>query len=194
MAITCCRQALFLSGRETGFCWSAEKSMAETGKTGISSKMGGSLFHTPARPTCPRQQRLVFQAMAPDKIVGIVSGPQGFYGKLCYLCTQRSKNIDMKCLFSLLLLLIMTSNLAVTCVEQLRCGVVYELAEAGTDDADENGEKGKEKEKDSLSFSDHIVIRLDGFNTENLRKSLFPRNNLPHSELYAFLPELPPKV
>lgn len=100
----------------------------------------------------------------------------------------------MKCFFSLLLLLIMTSNLAVSCIEQLRGSVMYELAEAGTDDADEKGEKGKEKEKDSLSFSDHIVIRLDGFNTENLRKSLFPRNNLPHSELYAFLPELPPKV
>lgn len=99
----------------------------------------------------------------------------------------------MKCFFSLLLLLIMTSNLAVSCIEQLRGSVMYELAEAGTDDADEKGEKGKEKEKDSLSCSDHFIISLDGLNKKNLHKSLFPRNNLPNSELYASLPELPPK-
>lgn len=118
--------------------------------------------------------------------------------KIATFAGAKSVPFFMKLVFSFFFLLIMTLNVAIPLAEQLRGSVSYELAEAGTDDPDEEGcpekEKEKEKEKESISFWHHGAIKLDGFSRERLRKSSFPACGLPLSELYASLPELPPEV
>ncbi len=104
----------------------------------------------------------------------------------------------MKLVLSYFFLVIMTLNLAIPLVERLHGRDMYELTEVGSDDTDEKGktenEKEKEKEKESISFSYDHLIHLDAHILEKFKKSLFPKNDIPVSELFAFLPELPPEV
>ena len=102
----------------------------------------------------------------------------------------------MKLFFSYFFLVIMTLNLALPLVEQMQGRNVYELTDIGSDDADEEGkaEKEKEKEKESISCSCDHHIQVGAHIFEKFRKSLFPANDLPVSELFASLPELPPEV
>lgn len=102
----------------------------------------------------------------------------------------------MKIFFSYFFLVMMTLNLAIPLVEQLRGENVSALTEVVSEDADEEGktEKEKEKEKESISFSGDQVIHLGAFDLEKFKKSLFPRYDFPVSELFASLPELPPEV
>jgi len=100
----------------------------------------------------------------------------------------------MKRRFTFFFLLIMTLNVAIPLVEQLRGWDQYELTEAGTDDTDEEGNTEKEKEKESLAFSHDHALLIGAFNLTQFRKSLFFTDELPLSELYASLPELPPEA
>lgn len=102
----------------------------------------------------------------------------------------------MKRFFPFLFLFILFLNVTIPLVEQLQGGDLYELVELGTDDADEEGktETEKEKEKESISFAHQQVFGLYTFKLKKLRKSLFPADNLPSSELYTSSPELPPEV
>ena len=90
----------------------------------------------------------------------------------------------------------MALNLAIPLVERLERRVMYELTEVGSDDTDEKGktEKEKEREKESISYSCDQTLHLGAYSLERLKKSLFPENDLPVSELFASLPELPPEV
>ena len=100
----------------------------------------------------------------------------------------------MKIFFSYFFLVMMTLNLAIPLVEQLRGENVSALTEVVSEDADEEGKTEKEKEKESISFSGDQVIHLGAFDLEKFKKSLFPRYDFPVSELFASLPELPPEV
>ncbi|AEE51063.1 MAG TPA: hypothetical protein PLC89_25785 [Haliscomenobacter sp.] len=102
----------------------------------------------------------------------------------------------MKHFFPFLFLFIMFLNVTIPLVEQLQVEDLYELAELGTDDADEEGktETEKEKEKESISFAHQQAMGLYTFKLKKLRKSSFSTNNLPSSELYTSSPELPPEV
>ncbi|MCC6279389.1 MAG: hypothetical protein IT262_02220 [Saprospiraceae bacterium] len=102
----------------------------------------------------------------------------------------------MKTFFSYFFLVIMTLNLAIPLVERLQGRYMYELTETSSDDADEKGktEKEKEKEKESISYSCDHALHLKAYTLDRFNKSLFPSNDLPVSELFASLPELPPEV
>ncbi len=89
----------------------------------------------------------------------------------------------------------MALNVTLPVVEQFWGGDTYELAKLGKSEegkTEKESEKETEKEKESLAFSDHAAPRLDAFGLEKFRKSLFSKDDFPVSELYAFLPELPP--
>lgn len=100
----------------------------------------------------------------------------------------------MKFFFSYFFLVMMTLNLAIPLVEQLRGGNLCALTEVASEDADEEGKTEKEKEKESISFSGDHVVNIDAYNLEKFKKSLFPQYDFPVSELFASLPELPPEV
>lgn len=100
----------------------------------------------------------------------------------------------MKVFFSYFFLVMMTLNLAIPLVEQLRGEDICALTEVVSEDADEEGKTEKEKEKESISFSGDQVDHMDAYNLEKFKKSLFPRYDFPISELFASLPELPPEV
>lgn len=89
----------------------------------------------------------------------------------------------------------MALNVTLPVVEQFWGGDTYELAKLGEgEEGKTEKESGKEteKEKEALAFSDHAAPNLGVFNFEKFSNSLFSRDNFPTSELYAFLPELPP--
>lgn len=104
----------------------------------------------------------------------------------------------MKLFFAYFFLAIMTLNLTLPLVERLQGKNAYELTKFGSDDADEEGnsekEKEKEKEKESISYSCDHSFHLDAHILEKFKKTPFPANDLPVSELFASLPELPPEV
>lgn len=105
----------------------------------------------------------------------------------------------MKQIAPFFLLFIMTLNVTLPLVEQLRGGAVYEMAE----DVDEKGktenEESKEgkiegKEKEALSFLVFSTSRQDAAALKRLKKALFLTDERLISELFASLPELPPKA
>lgn len=97
----------------------------------------------------------------------------------------------MKRTFSFFFLLVMLLNVTLPLVELLQGRDKYELTEVSTD----KDEKGKtEKEKELLSFSACTDLYLTDSGLEKFRRSLFATDDLPISELYASLPEVPPKV
>lgn len=98
-------------------------------------------------------------------------------------------------IFSILLLLIMTSNLAVSVVSQLHAGAAYAYAEMGADDAEEDNKTEKEKEHKSCALSQCILPGHSGtFPLEKAKRALITTNDRLISELFAFMPELPPEA
>lgn len=106
----------------------------------------------------------------------------------------------MKRIFPFFFLFIMSLNVAVPLVEQLLGVDSCALTEVGTKNFDEkdNSEKEegkeKEKEKESFTFLDHSGSKSGAFDLKKSKKSLFPKNDHPDSQLYASLPELPPEA
>ncbi len=89
----------------------------------------------------------------------------------------------------------MTLNVAIPFMEQLRGSDLYEMTKMGADDESKDGkEKETEKGKESLAFFYHSALLFNAPGLERFKKSLFPKDDHPVSELYASLPELPPEV
>ena len=102
----------------------------------------------------------------------------------------------MKRFFPFFFLLIMALNVALPIAERLFKDEQYELSAMNKDKSENTGEEKKtekEKEKESITFSDFMAIRLDG-SSDRRKKSVFPADERLISELFAFLPELPPEV
>ncbi|WP_373553626.1 hypothetical protein [Haliscomenobacter sp.] len=114
----------------------------------------------------------------------------------------------MKHFVSIFFLIIMILNAALPLVEQLQVEDLYELVEAGADDADDEnksekeseketekeGEKEQELEKKSITLSAYLLIKNAAYRLEQFNRSIFPLNELPESELYTSLLELPPEA
>lgn len=100
----------------------------------------------------------------------------------------------MKQLFAFFFLVIMTLNVTLPLVEQLRGASAIEYAETDADDSEKESKQGKEKEKEPISYQCSVDTRFVSLQSGQLRKSTFAKNDLPDSEVYAALPERPPKV
>ena len=103
----------------------------------------------------------------------------------------------MKSYFAAFLLLIMTTNLAVTLVHQLHGDKMYVSTEFGTDDTDEDGKSKTEKEKEKESFAFSCIPTLGNAwrsAPDGHSKSLIHKDDRPVSERHTFLPELPPEA
>lgn len=103
-------------------------------------------------------------------------------------------------------LITMILNAMLPLMEQLQAKDLYELVEAGGDDGDEENknekesetekesEKAQEVEKKSINLTAYLLVRHDYYQLEQFKKSIFPLNALPESELYTSLLELPPEA
>lgn len=101
-------------------------------------------------------------------------------------------------------LIIMILNAMLPLLEQLQAKDLYELVEAGGDDGDDEnkGEKENEKEsekeqeleKKSITLPVYVLVRHDNYQLQQFNRSIFPLNELPESELYTSLLELPPEA
>lgn len=105
-------------------------------------------------------------------------------------------------------LIIMILSAMLPLVEQLQAKDLYELVEAGGDDADDENQSEKESEKEnekesekeqeiekkSITLPAYVLVRHDNYQLEYFNRSIFPLNELPESELYTSLLELPPEV
>lgn len=114
----------------------------------------------------------------------------------------------MKHCVSIFFLIIMILNATLPLVEQLQGKDVYELVEAGGDDADDEdrnkkesekeneqeSEKEQEIEKKSITLPVYSLVRHDNYQLQQFSRSIFPLNELPESELYTSLLELPPEA
>ena len=103
---------------------------------------------------------------------------------------------------------IMILNAMLPLVEQLQLKDLCELVEAGADDADDEnkseketeketekeGEKEQESDKKSITLSAYLLVRHAAYQLEQFNRSIFPLNELPESELYTSLLELPPEA
>lgn len=112
----------------------------------------------------------------------------------------------MKHFLATFFLIIMILNVALPLVERLQARDVYELAELGADDVDDENksenekeskseseaEKDKEEYKKSIPFSTLLLSPYHSFKLGKVKKTLFPAHDLPVSELYTSLLELPP--
>ena len=103
----------------------------------------------------------------------------------------------MKRFFSIFFLFVMTANVAVSFVEQLYGGDVYEMSKGNADDADEK-EKG-EKEKDEKERKSDSLVNLAGngagaFRLKVSKGLLNLKSNYLISEYHGQQPELPPEV
>lgn len=110
----------------------------------------------------------------------------------------------MKHCVSIFFLIIMILNAMLPLVEQLQGKDLYELVEAGGDDVDDEdqskkeseneSEKEQEIEKKSITLSAYSLVRHDNYQLQQFSRSIFPLNELPESELYTSLLELPPEA
>lgn len=114
----------------------------------------------------------------------------------------------MKHCVSIFFLIIMILNATLPLVEQLQVKDLYELVESGADDADDEnkseketekeseneGEKEQEIEKKSITLAAYSLLRHDNYQLQQFSRSIFPLNELPESELYTSLLELPPEA
>lgn len=102
----------------------------------------------------------------------------------------------MRQFFAFFLLITMTLNVTLPFVERLVGGALCELVKASqSDDSDEESKKEKEQEKETLSFPNgHQTGIFGAFNLYLTGKSTFAASSIPVSELFASLPEQPPKV
>jgi hypothetical protein len=110
----------------------------------------------------------------------------------------------MKHCVSIFFLIIMILNATLPLVEQLQGKDLYELVEAGGDDADDENQSEKENEKESekeqeiekksITLPAYLLVRQDDHQLEHFNRSIFPLNELPESELYTSQLELPPEA
>lgn len=112
----------------------------------------------------------------------------------------------MKHFASIFFLIIMILSAMLPMVEQLQAKDLYELVEAGGDDADDENKSEKESEKEnesekeqeiekrSITLPAYLLVRHDNYQLEYFNRSIFPLNELPESELYTSLLELPPEA
>ena len=114
----------------------------------------------------------------------------------------------MKHFVAIFFFTIMILNATLPLVEQLQAQDLYELAEAEADDVDDEnkseketeketekeGEKEQELEKKSITLSAYLLVRHAAYKLEQFNRSIFPLNELPESELYTSLLELPPEA
>jgi hypothetical protein len=103
-------------------------------------------------------------------------------------------------------LTIMILNAMLPMVEQLQAKDLYELVEAGGDDADDENksekegenekesEKEQELEKKSITLPAYLLVRHDDYQLQRFNRSIFSLNELPESALYTSLLELPPEA
>lgn len=99
----------------------------------------------------------------------------------------------MKFFSVLLLLFVMSANLALSVVEQL-CGedIVCQWECKTDDDTDEEKKNEKEeKEKEVYLWKHYAAIEGRDFR-KHLEKSLFPDHEGALSDAYSLLPEIPP--
>lgn len=116
----------------------------------------------------------------------------------------------MKHFLATFFLIIMILNVALPLVEQLQAKDLYELVQLGADDVDDENksenepesksESENEAEKDkeeytkkTIPFSTQLLSPYHSFDLRKVKKTLFPGHQLPISELYTSLPELPPE-
>lgn len=118
----------------------------------------------------------------------------------------------MKHLIATFFLIIMILNVALPLAEQLQARGLYELVELEADDVDDENktenepenkseketeneaEKDKEYTKKNIPFSTQFLSNCYSFGLVRFDKALFPGHDLPVSELYTSLPELPPEL
>ena len=114
----------------------------------------------------------------------------------------------MKHFVAIFFLITMILNATLPLVEQLQAKDLYELVEAGVDDTDDENKSEKESEKEtekegeteqelekkSITLSAYLLIRHAAYQLEQFNRSIFPLNELPESELYTSLLELPPEA
>lgn len=105
----------------------------------------------------------------------------------------------MKHFVAIFFLVTMILNVTSPLLERLQMGGLCELVELEGDDADEEGskkesEKELEFEKKSIPFFDAFAMKYHHYHLEKFDSVLFPQHNLPVSELYTSLPELPPEA
>jgi hypothetical protein len=110
----------------------------------------------------------------------------------------------MKHFVAIFFLITMILNVTLPLVEQLQAEDLYELVESGADDVDDEnkseketekeGETEQELEKKSITLSAYLLIRQHAYQLEQFNRSIFPLNELPESELYTSLLELPPEA
>ena len=96
-------------------------------------------------------------------------------------------------LFAILLFLIMTANLSVSVIEQLRRSNIYELSKSNTDDSNEENKTEKVKEQESYIFSFHSTP-ISNIHDPLLRSScLLGKEDRLVSEIFVSLPKRPPR-
>lgn len=114
----------------------------------------------------------------------------------------------MKHFVAIFFLIVMILNVTLPLVEQLQSKDLCELVEAGVDDPDDEnksekesekeseneGEKEQELEKKSITLSSYLLVRHTAHQLEQFNRSIFPLHELPESELYTSLLELPPEA
>lgn len=110
----------------------------------------------------------------------------------------------MKHFVAIFFLITMILNAMQPLMEQLQAKDIYELVEAGGDDADDEnksekenekeGEKEQEVEKKSINLPAYLLVRHGDYPFQQFNRSIFPLNELPESELYTSRLELPPEA
>ena len=101
----------------------------------------------------------------------------------------------MKIFFPFFLLMIMSLNVTIPLLEQLRAEEdVCEWSEVGSEDGDGKEKTEKDNEKKIADCSYHLFFEMDADASLASQRSAFPKNEHPASDCYASMPELPPKV
>jgi hypothetical protein len=102
----------------------------------------------------------------------------------------------MKFYFSFFFLTIILLNVALPLTVQFHKEQLCKMGDFGSDDADEETKKEKEKseEKEVFSYSPHASVNQIENYAQSLRSALQGREKRLVSALYAFMPERPPEV
>lgn len=98
----------------------------------------------------------------------------------------------MQSILPYLLIAIMALHVAAPLVERVQGATKYELAKAGTDDAE--GKDKAENEKESVIYPFSLAIFSGNLDPDTQYRALFPEEDHPVSESHALLPELPPEA
>ena len=88
--------------------------------------------------------------------------------------------------------MLMVASVTVSVVEQWQGEDVSEIKEGKTNDADDTNEE--EKEKEVYTFNHNVFTEIPQFSTGKRRKINHYGDDALFSEVYAFLPKLPPEA